>query len=958
MSDLLGGRYEALEVVGAGGQGQVLRARDTRHDRLVALKITTATDAAASEARALYDCRPHASLPLLRDDFTDGDRSVLVMDWVEGAPLAARPLDELCDLLDQIAAALDHLHAHTPPLIHGDVKPANILVTASGSAVLVDLGLVGSGVASGTPGFMAPEASRGVASPAVDIYSLGATVYSLLTGAPPRAGTAPGWRGLTEDEISRVETALGAALALDPEARPATASALIAALRGPAPRRTNLPVEVTSFVGRHGVVDQVRGALRSSRVVTLTGPGGIGKTRLALRSVAGDPSETWFAALASVRDPEQVASAVAEALGAPDEGASRLDALVAHVRDSTATIILDNCEQVLDGCARLVDAVTRACPGVTVLATSREPLGVWGEQIITVPPLEVGSEAAPLFISRARAQRASLTFDGSNESMVIDICRRLDGLPLAIELAAANMRTSSLDELAAKVARPLDLAGPRVADDRQRTLRGLIEWSWDLLDPADRSAFASLSVFAGSIGADEGAAVCGDRASMTRLADRSLLTLRADRFEMLDTIRAYASERLEDPILAREAHLAAFVDLAERAAPHLHGEHQSRWLDRLAADHENVREALGYATAVRDGGRALRLASAIGRYLEIRGHLREGRALLDGAIDVAEPDDALMGGALRQAGVFAHRLGDLMAARGRYEASLRIARSASDDAAVARCLHNLAVLDHGEGAHSRASKRWEEALALHTSLGDERGMADTLLSLGTLTTSRGDLPRARTLLTRSSELFERLGDRTGVADALSDLALVDEAADDLDAAYSHHEGALQIRRELDDRWGTVVSTANLASVARDRGDPASAASLFEEARTQLDDLGDQALTAYTECGLALTLSDLGRPDEVAELATRALRSRVALKDHRGTAECFEALAAVVPADRAARLLGAAEALRARTGMARTAAEGRRWARLTAEVEPQAEVEPDPIAAGLEAAGVTGWRVEP
>lgn len=925
MNELLGGRYQPVRVVGQGAQGQVISALDTRHDRLVALKVCPASAAALAEARALYACRPHAALPLLRDDFTDGDRMVLVMDWIEGAPPSiGAPLDRLCDMLDDVASALDHLHAHTPPLIHGDVKPANILMTAAGSAVLVDLGLVGSGVAAGTPGFMAPEAARGEVAPAMDIFSLAATVYALLTGAPPRPGAPPHFTGLTDAERTRVEAGLGSALALDPQARPASAAALVAALRGDATRRTNLPSEVTSFVGRHGAVDDVRAALRAARIVTLTGPGGIGKTRLALRAVTGATEPVWFAPLASVRDATRVASTVADALQVPDtSGSSRLDELTSFLGVDRVTIVLDNCEQVVEGAARLVDALTTTCPNVTVLATSREPLEVPGEKVIMVPPLQA-DEATPLFTARARAQRASLDFGDADGQIVREICARLDGLPLAIELAAANLRTTTLEDLAERVAQPLDLAGPRGADERQRTLRGLIGWSWELLSPEDQRAFAALSVFAGSIGVDEGTAVAGDRAALTRLADRSLLTLRGDRFEMLETVRAYAAERLEDAEAARQAHLDAIVGLAERAAPHLHGPHQGRWLDRLAADHANVRAAMASAIDKRDGESAMRLAASIARYLELRGYLHEGRELLDGALAISVGSDITRATVLRVAGVFAHRLGALDIARSRYTAALQVARELDDARAVSDCLHNLGIVSHMEGDIASAATLWEETLTLRRALAHDRGIADTLMNLSFLASDRGDLDQARAMLQECVATFESLGDRSGVGDAFSNLALVEEAAGDNAARMMHHRRSLEIRRELGDRWGVATSLANLAAATRDAGERTEAVRAFEEAHEMMLELGSRDDIASIECGLALAVDVASRG---RALLASALEARASLHDPHGIAECLEALALLAPAE-APDLLVSADEMRGTGRFRRTPFEEARLAGLT------------------------------
>ncbi|HEY2201613.1 MAG TPA: AAA family ATPase, partial [Solirubrobacteraceae bacterium] len=511
----------------------------------------------------------------------------------------------------------------------------------------------------------------------------------------------------------------------------------------------NLPAQVSSFIGREHELRELRQLLSRARVITLTGPGGVGKTRLALQLAAnmldGSGDGAWFVDLAPLTDATLVAAQLAGVLGVPEQpGRSLLQSVIAACRDRQLLVILDNCEHVIGEAADVADQLVRGCPRMTILATSREPLCIEGEHLYRVPSLVVPSvdadpnsvlsyDAVQLFADRARQHRSDFAVDPHNASAVARLCRRLDGIPLAIELAAARLRTLPLDEMENRLDQRFELltGGLRTTPPRQQTLRALIDWSYSLLTPDEQETLERLSVFPGGFDLSGAEAVVGagfdspvsvlDR--LAALVDKSLL--QADdvgllRYRLLETVRSYATAKLPArgrvaESALRAAHRDHYLGLAETAAPHLIGHGQIEWLDRLELEFDNLRAAISYSLHDPDPAGGLRLGRALCYFWLYRDSRAEGAAALSAALDRpdAQRPTFLRGRALAATAILLTMItGEYSSAAARAQEALTIARARSDDHLRAEALHVLAVINGRRGNERAHLELTGEGLAL------------------------------------------------------------------------------------------------------------------------------------------------------------------------------------------------------------------------------------------------------
>ena len=939
--------------------GEVYHAVDLKLGRPVALKLLPpwaaqdreATERLLREARAA-SALSHPNIVTIHAVEEEGGVPFLVMELVEGETLRERfargpiPLTEVLELGAQAADALET--AHAAHLVHRDIKPSNVVITPRGQLKLLDFGLAKRwrpaheaaggpgektvtaelttpGTIVGTIAYMSPEQSRGErVDPRTDLFSLGAVLYEAATGRAPFSGAST--LAVLHEVATRdpdppsavrpglpygLDLLLARALAKQRDLRFASAAEMREALRAlaaevsgsapPAPRApahagpNNLPAESTTFVGRAREVAEVKRLLAAHRMVTLTGSGGCGKTRLALR-VAADllpmyPDGVWFVDLAGLSEPALVAQATATALGLREEPDRTIaETLAAYAAARELLILLDNCEHLAAACATLAGALLAAAPRCRLLATSREALGVAGEarwltptltapaaegDSITTPDQALQFEAVRLFLERARAAQSSFALTDRNAEAVAGICRELEGIPLSIELAAARVGVLPVAQILVRLKDRFRLltGGSRDASVRQQTLRATVDWSYELLEPEERTLFNRLSVFAGGLTLEAAEAVCaGDGIDelqvldlLSHLADKSLIVPEegvggAARYRLLEMLRQYGRERLlatgEEADL-RTRHGSYYLLLAESAESELTGPDESLWLKRLAESHDNLRVAIQGAVERGETERAQRISGALWQFWWLRGYWREGNRWLTSALALGAPDEPSPHRvkALRAAAVLERGVGDFDAAQANLERSVTLARHLGDRRGLALALRELGNVADDRGDWETERRYYEESLALFRELDDRAGLAGTLHNLGNLEHGLGDFARARRYYEEALSIKKRMGNRTTEALSLNGLGAVASDQGDFETARRCHEQSLAIQRETGEKEGIAFSVGELGALATRRGDFAQARALLAESLTILVELCDtrdiaRGLERFAELALA------------------------------------------------------------------------------------------------------------
>ena len=665
--------------------------------------------------------------------------------------------------------------------------------------------------------------------------------------------------------------------------------------------RHNLPELVSSFVGRDAEVAEVRAMVEESRLVTLTGPGGVGKTRLGLQVAAelldGSGDGVWLVDLAAVRDPEAVPGAVAGVLGIKDQpGRSLNDVVVTALADQNVLIVLDNCEHLIGACAKLAETVVRSCPRAHLLTTSRETLGIDGERVFRVPSLSLPSEdaedpselavsgAATLFVERARMLATGFTLSDDAAPMVAAICRRLDGMPLAIELAAARLRSMSLSHLHDRLDQRFRLltGGSRTALPRQQTLRAMVDWSYDLLNDFEQAVLRRLSVFVGGFELEAAESVCGfgelvvfDVADLLgSLVDKSLVV--ADtaattvRYRLLETIRQYGAERLDEgeegdeAAAVRAAHAAYYVGLVHEVAPYLTGRNQERWLGRLEEEYPNLRAAAEHLLA--DAGGAsdtLRLFGVPRRYWWCFPHRAEIMALLDRALERAEGDSSSAHAAALTCKAYMLGQSDLVAQAACAGTAVEVARAAGDRELEAEALSLVCFNAYFRGLPAEGLGPGADAVAIARRLGDLVVLGQALLFYAAVVYV-DDSRAAEAIYLEALSVVEQSGDLFTMSFLQNNYACLLLLEGRVAEAREQFEAALAITRTLVPRR-TPGTLNNLGMVVFKEGDTAGAASLFTEALRTSRRSGDVSAPAYSLLGLAWVATVAGDAEWAARL---------------------------------------------------------------------------------------------
>ena len=634
----------------------------------------------------------------------------------------------------------------------------------------------------------------------------------------------------------------------------------------------NLPIQLTRFIGREQEVAYLKQQLSKTSLLTLIGTAGCGKTRVALQ-VAAElldeyPNGVWLVEFAPMTDAELVPHVVASTLHIREEpGQALVETLISNLHGQRVLLILDNCEHLVTACAKLADGLLRECPQLHILATSREALGVVGEASRRIPSLglpslgvsdkldEVArSEAVQLFIDRARLSRPDFALNETNASAVAEVCQRLDGIPLAIELAAARVRMMPPGEILDRLQDRFHLLtlGSRTALPRQQTLHAAVEWSYRLLSEPEQLLFDRLSVFAGGFTLDAAEAVCADGGLsgdlildlLSALVDKSLIMVGEDsggrsRYALLETLRQYGRERLaqagEREIRMR--HATYYLGVALETEPHLMGPAQATRLQQLEDDHDNFRAALRCFADFKENEPALNLASAMVQFWLMRGHVTEGRQWLAGQLEGSSAAPAIRAKAALGQGRLAWRQADYVVATSSFEDSLAIWRDLGDKAGIARALNGLGTIYTEQGDQPAGLSYFEESLSVAREAGDRRAIARVLSNLASLAFQSADYASAHSIHLQALALHEEIGDRGQVALTKGNLAETLLEQHDHAGAWSRYRESLALFRELGDQVGIAFALDGFSALASAHGQPETALRLAGAAEAQREVVG-------------------------------------------------------------------------------------------------------------------------
>jgi predicted ATPase/DNA-binding SARP family transcriptional activator len=684
---------------------------------------------------------------------------------------------------------------------------------------------------------------------------------------------------------------------------------------------SNLPYELNRFVGRQEQIAAICSLFEreNSRLVTLTGPGGVGKTRLAIKVASllrqGFRDGVWLVELARLTNPVLLAQLTVRTFGLVEEDRqTRMRTLIEYLRSRKLLLVLDNCEHLIEDVARFAQSLLRAAPGLSILATSREPLGTEGETVWTLPPLsapdpeeEVGPEtlgryeATDLFLERASSVQPNFHINHQNALAVAQVCACLDGIPLAIELAAARLRALSVEDIVTRLDdRFKFLVGNRTSEPRQQTLQSLIDWSYDLLPKKERKLMRRLSVFAGGWSLPAAEAVClgsGIKETevldlLAQLVDKSLVVTELHkgviRYQFLETIRQYAADRLKEAgelYEYAEKHTQYYLKLAMESYGKCWGRDQGVWLDRLEIEHDNLRKSLEQLADEDPTGEALlRMAGSLWRYWEVRGYINMGRYWITLALK-ENPDAStyVRANGLRGAGILARQQGDYVEAKAHHEESLALFRQLGPEynLQIARQLDALGEIEQYYGNYEPAIALHQESMALQQEIGDKEGVAASLAHLGVIARERGRYNEAEKLLQQSLKLNRELGDRLRISVDLNNLGFVATRQCRYERALAYHEEAVQQYRDLNNKLGISESLLNMGDVAKNRGDFRHSIALHEECLALKKELGDRRGIARTTVRLATTALLQGDYRRGRELADQSLVSFKELGIRRG-----------------------------------------------------------------------------
>jgi predicted ATPase/tRNA A-37 threonylcarbamoyl transferase component Bud32 len=885
--------YEIIEKLGEGGMGVVYKAHDSKLKRDVGIKFLPRHVADNREQRDRLKIEAQAAAALNHPNIATiyaieevDDELFIVMEYIDGQDLKKKladgPLlpDEMLEIATQAARGLQA--AHNEGIVHRDIKSSNLMFMSSGLVKLMDFSLAKvpqsditkTGATVGTAVYMSPEQLLAEKlDHRTDIWSFGIVLYEMVAGELPFTGPSDAvviYSILTEDPELKLgresptaqgwENIIRKAMQKDANHRYQNIGELLDDLTTlresgfvePAPakplepgRAENLPNYLTGFVGRETEIRKIKDLLAKARLITLIGPGGTGKTRLAVQVASEVLSDfddgVVFVPLASIKEPELLDSKIAQTLKLSEHTSKpSVEVLKEHLGDKNTLLLLDNFEQII-AAAGLVRELLSDCPNLRIMITSRILLRISGEHEFSVPPLATPSlsekvslgrvlkfPAIELFVQRAQAANSDFVLDETNAPTVIEICIRLDGLPLGIELAAARVRILSPKVILARLESRLDLlkGGTDDMPERHQTLRQAIAWSYDLLNKEERVFFRRLSVFVGGCSLEAAQHLCDHPTDLaldaldgcTNLMDKSLLR-RQERedavcFTSYETIREFGLECLKETgelEATKREHAEFLVKLAEQAESELTGPQQARWLNRLEVEHDNLRAAMAWAEEAGEFEFGLRITAAIWRFWGIRGHINEGKHRFDQFLNMpgAEVRSEVRARALNGAGTLTHENGDLPGALPLLSESLEIFRDLGNKNGMATVINNLSWVAMTLGNFEQAKSLSEEGMAICRDLDQKRGVALSLNNLTWLAAYKGEFDDARSLGHESLALRHELGDERGVGFTLVTLAGIEREQGHFEKAHCLLDEAESILTKLEDKQLLAWMTLNL-----------------------------------------------------------------------------------------------------------------------------------------------------
>lgn len=988
-------RYRIDVRLGSGGMGTVYRAYDLRLERDVAIKILSNEDLGTQgrtrllqEARAVAKLN-HPNIVAVYDAQEEQGLSFIVMEFARGKTLRDKKpntLSEIIPITRQICAALDH--AHNAGIIHRDLKPENIMLVGS-RVKLMDFGLARStkddffqdGAIVGTPAYIAPEQLKeNWVDARSDLYSLGILLYELVNGRLPFQSTSfhslilqhlqqapvpP--REINPELDAGFELLILKLLSKDPNDRYPSALAVLEELNALYPThshitghsrpRHNLPAETTSFVGRQNEAAQILDLLTKHRLVTLTGSGGIGKSRLSLhvasKLVETFPDGIWLVELAPLSDPAMVTKEIVDVLNIREEPRRPLiDTLSEALSSKTLLLILDNCEHLMDICAQLAEKLLHAAPGLKIMDSSRESLGIAGEMTYRVPSLSLPeaqtrqpdelshSEAARLFVERAQAILPDFEITPQNVSAIAQICRRLDGIPLALELAAARVNMLKVEQISTRLDDRFRLltGGSRTALPRQQTLRAMIDWSWDLLSEPERCLLRYVSVFVDGWELEAAEVVCSDICAdpthpirtedifdlLNQLVNKSLVLVEHDgqeevRYRLLETIRQYAREKLMDSgdgPRVRDRHLDYFCKLAVQAEKEMYGPKQVSWHRRLEHELDNFRAALEWSqdSNVEAG---LRIGAALSRFWETYS-MQDGifwlQTLLAKPMEKIPPNArawalVILGGLItwqeevhtsyqygQEALSIYRQLGDqegeiaalqLLAftsyfLNGEDESreysleSLRLSRIEKNKIGEMEALGLLGYLSDNQ-EYATARAYLEDSLALCREMGHVLGMASRLDDLGRLALRHGEIALARSRFEEAIQCFSQAGMPNQMM-LYRSLSELEMYEGNYELARQYIEISIDISQQQSAVWVNHWSTLSLGYICMREGDTKTAREIFTKSYQNFKERSITSGMVHSLEGIAILALNEHRPEKACQLLAWADVTRIKIKD--------------------------------------------------------------------------------